>query len=78
MRYFNLRKFHNGTGEYGKYQLWKKPPRKMMHQTFSVILDYLEQSNKIVIDKEGKIIWIWNPSLVRRLEKEGLIFEKQY
>jgi len=63
-------------GEYGKYQLWKKLPRKMMYQNFSVILDYLKQSNKIVIDKDGKIIWIWNPSLVRRLEKEGLIFEK--
>ena len=61
------------SGEYGKYQLWKKLPRKMMYQTFSVILDYLERLNKIVIDKDGKLVWIWNPSLIRRLQRGGLI-----
>ena len=61
------------SGEFGKYQLWKRLPRKMMYQTFQTILDYLEYSNKIVIDKEGKIVWIWNPGLVKRLIKEGLV-----
>jgi len=59
--------------ECGKYQLWKKLPKKMMYQTFLIILDYLEKSGKIVIDKDGCIIWIWNPKLIRRLEKENLI-----
>jgi hypothetical protein len=59
--------------ECGKYQLWKKLPKKMMYQTFLVILDYLEQSGKILIDKDGCIIWIWNPERIRRLVKEGLI-----
>lgn len=31
----------------GKYQLWKKLPKKMMYQTYSLILDYLEKSGKI-------------------------------
>ena len=61
------------SGNLGKYQLWQKLPRKMMYQTFLVILDYLEKSGKIIIDKEGKIIWVWNPKLIRRLEQENLI-----
>jgi len=59
--------------ECGKYQLWKKLPKKMMYQTYLVILDYLQETGKIMIDKNGCIIWIWNPKLIRRLEKEGLI-----
>lgn len=59
--------------ECGRYQLWKKLPRKMMYQTFQVILDYLEQSGKIVIDKEGCIMWIFNPQRIKRLIKEDLI-----
>ncbi len=58
--------------EYGKYQLWKKLPKKMMYQTFQVILDYLEQSGKIIIDKEGCIIWTFNPVRIKRLIKENL------
>ncbi len=59
--------------EYGKYQLWKKLPKKMMYQTFLVILNYLETSGKIIIDKDGCIIWTWNPERIKKLIKEGLI-----
>ncbi len=59
--------------EYGKYQLWKKLPRKMMYQTFRTILDYLEQSGKILIDKDGCVIWTYNPQRIRRLIAEGLV-----
>ncbi|MBU3941133.1 MAG: hypothetical protein KKH88_04360 [Nanoarchaeota archaeon] len=59
--------------EYGKYQLWKKLPKKMMYQTFCVILDYLEKSGKIMIDKDGCVIWTWNPERIKKLIKEGLI-----
>lgn len=61
--------------ECGKYQLWKKLPKKMMYQTYLIILNYLKESGKIVIDKEGCIIWIWNPEMVRKLEKENLIIK---
>jgi hypothetical protein len=63
------------SGDLGKYQLWQKLPRKMMYQTFLVILDYLDKSNKVVIDKEGKIVWIWNPNLIRKLQEKGLIIK---
>jgi len=60
------------SGDLGKYQLWQKLPRKMMYQTFLVILAYLEISNKIVIDQDGKIVWIWNPALIKKLQKRKL------
>ena len=41
-----------------RMELWKSLPRKMQYQTFKLILDYLERSNKIMFDKD-KIIWIF-------------------
>lgn len=61
--------------ECGKYQLWKKLPKKMMYQTFLVILDYLQQSSKIMIDKDGCIIWTYDPEGIRKLlKREGRVF----
>jgi len=59
--------------ECGKYQLWKKLPKKMMYQTFQVILDYLDESGKIIIDRDGCIIWIFNPKRIKRLISERLV-----
>jgi len=59
--------------ECGKYQLWKKLPKKMMYQTFQVILDYLKQSGKIIIDKKGCVIWTYNPQRIKKLISEDLI-----
>ena len=59
--------------ECGKYQLWKKLPKKMMYQTFQVILDYLEQSGKIFIDKDGIVLWTYNPKRIKELISKGLI-----
>lgn len=62
------------SGEFRKRRLWESLPKRMMYQTFCVIFDYLIESNKIAIDKEGKIAWIWNPKLVRKyLAKKKLI-----
>ena len=58
--------------ECGKYQLWKKLPKKMMYQTFQTILDYLENSGKIIIDKDGCVIWIYNPERIRKLISQGV------
>ena len=59
--------------ECGKYQLWKKLPKKMMYQTFQTILDYLENSGKIMIDKEGIVLWIYNPDRIKKLFSKGLV-----
>ena len=59
----------DNSGNYTKKQLWDRLPKKMMYQTFSLIIDYLIEIGKIAIDKEGKICWIWNPELVKKYLK---------
>ncbi len=54
------------SGEFKKKSLWENLPRKMIYQTFCVIFDYLLESGKIAKDREGWIVWIWNPELVRK------------
>ncbi len=56
----------DNSGTYKKKALWEALPKKMMYQTFCVIIDYLTDSGKIASDREGTIGWIWNPALVRR------------
>ena len=58
--------------ECGKYQLWKKLPKKMMYQTFQTILNYLEESGKIIIDKDGTVIWTYDPGRIRKLLSQGV------
>jgi len=41
-----------------RMELWKSLPKKMQYQTFKLILDYLEKSNKIIFDN-NKIVWIF-------------------
>ncbi len=59
--------------EFGRYQLWKKLPKKMMYQTFQIILEYLQDSGKILIDKDGCIIWTYNPQRIIKLLGKDLI-----
>ena len=55
------------SGEFNRTELWKKLPKKVMWQTYLVVLDYLQDINKIAIDKIGNIAYIWNPSLAKKL-----------
>lgn len=53
-------------------KLKKKLPRKVMHQTLNVILEYLEEGGKILDGRKG-ILWIYNPSVkLERAIKEGV------
>jgi len=54
-------------GEFKKRALWEHLPKKMMYQTFCVIIDYLLYSRKISVDAEGKIGWIYYPEFARKL-----------
>ena len=62
------------SGEFKRKKLWERLPKKMMYQTFQVILAYLLDSNKISIDAEGKIGWIWNPGLVEKYADKKHLF----
>ena len=61
-------------GEYRKKQLWEHLPKKIMYQTFSVVLDYLILSGKVSVDSEGKIGWIFYPEDVEKILKQTHLF----
>ena len=58
------------SGEFNKTELWKKLPKKVMWQTYLVILDYLENINKIAFDRNGTLAYIWSPKLAKIVEKQ--------
>ncbi len=55
-----------------KTELWKSLPKKVMYQTFCLIIDYLEQSGKIIIDKDGRIVWTWYPEMIKKIISSGV------
>ena len=57
-----------------KRQLWLALEKKVMYQTFSLIISYLEESGKIV-QHNGKIIWVWNPNLVNKYINSKLVLK---
>lgn len=64
-------------GEFRKKQLWEKLPKKIMYQTYSIIIDYMLISGKISVDTEGKIGWIFYPQNVEKLLKKTHLFWKK-
>jgi len=54
------------SGEFKKTQLWEKLPRKIMWSTYLIILNYLEEINKIITSDKGVITYIWNPGLAKK------------
>lgn len=65
-------------GEFRKKQLWESLQKKIMYQTFSIVLDYLIISGKISVDSEGKIGWIYYPKDVEKHLKETHLFWRGY
>jgi len=61
------------SGEFDRTQIWKKLPKKVMWQTYLVVLDYLQSINKIAIDSVGVIGYIWDPELAKRFAKRKRI-----
>ena len=53
-------------------ELKRRLPRKVMHQTLIRILDYLQESGKILITTKG-VVWTYTPKdMMERLKKRGL------
>ena len=63
------RLIYDTSGTYTRKQLWERLPKKMMYQTFVVIIDYLIYSKKIAVDREGKIAWVWDEEGARKYLK---------
>jgi len=54
------------SGEFNRTELWKKLPRKVMWQTFLIVIDYLQSINKIGMDKNGILVYIWSPEVAKK------------
>ena len=53
-------------------ELKRRLPRQVNHNTLKIILEYLEESNKIAVSIKG-MTWIHNPNpKLRRAISEGL------
>ncbi len=63
-------------GEFKKKALWQHLPKKMMYQTYCVVIDYLLYSRKISVDVEGKIGWIYYPENAKQLLQHKNLFWK--
>ncbi|HWP78382.1 MAG: hypothetical protein AB1299_07570 [Thermoproteota archaeon] len=55
-----------------KNRLWRALPKQVQYPTFKAVLDYLEESCKIIYDKDGAIIWTYaNSPKLRKLIRES-------
>jgi len=63
----------DNSGKFKKTELFNKLPKKVMWQTFQVIMEYLESTLRIVYDKEGYVVYIWNPEFYRKVRDRPAI-----
>ena len=61
------------SGAYKKTELFNKLPRKVMWQTFQIIMEYLESINKIAYDRDGYAVYIWNPAFYEKVKNRPAI-----
>jgi len=59
------------SAKYSVYPLWKNLPKKVMYPTYKIIIAYLLEINKIAIDSENKIGYIWNQKLGLKYKARG-------
>lgn len=68
-----LRRF--GAQQPTRNQLWRALPKAVMWQTFCIIVEYLEQSGKIAVSEDGKIIWVFTGAgKIRLHEMEDYVY----
>jgi len=73
-----VEKFINdNSGEFKKTELFNNLPKKVMWQTFQVIMEYLESTLRIVYDSERYIVYIWNPEFAAKYkDRSDLTWKK--
>jgi len=50
-------------------QIHRSTEKQVMWSTLKLIISYLESRNMVAGDREGKIVWIFNPKLVAKYRK---------
>ena len=53
---------------YTKREIFNKLPKKMLWGTFKIIINYLEETLKIMTEEDGVISYVWNPELLERIK----------
>ncbi len=61
------------SGEFNRTELWKKLPKRVMWQTYLIVLDYLQVINKIAIAENGVLVYIWSPKVAKRFSRRKQI-----
>jgi len=61
------------SGEFKKTELFNNLPKKVMWQTFQVIMEYLERNLKIIYDREGYAVYIWSPEFYEKIKNRPAI-----
>jgi hypothetical protein len=59
------------------WKIWKTLPKKVMWQTYLMVIDYLQHYGKIIVEPDKTVTWIWNPRGIEKLEKRGLLIERK-
>ncbi len=53
---------------YTRREIFNELPKRMLWGTFRIIMDYLEETLKIMTDEDGVVSYIWNPELLERIK----------
>lgn len=57
------------SGGYNRETLREKFSRVISPESLDEILQQLQDSDKILTDREGKICWVWNPELIKEIKE---------
>lgn len=61
------------SGAFKKTELFNSLPKKVMWQTFQVIIEYLQSVNRIALDNGGYVVYIWNPEFYNQVKNRPAI-----
>jgi len=61
------------NSKFKKTQIFDRLPKKMMWGTFQTIMKYLEDTCKIIVEKDKVITYIWNPEFAEKMRKRPTI-----
>ncbi|MBS3057091.1 MAG: hypothetical protein J4415_00510 [Candidatus Diapherotrites archaeon] len=54
-------------------ELWKKLPKKVMYQTYRIVIDYLIDSRKVMLTRDDKLVWVFaDNEKLKKLIKESV------
>ena len=65
----------NDKVDYTIITLWQEVKNQIEWNDYFYVLSQLIYLKKIHIEEDGYISWLWNPSLVKKIQSENLLLE---